>query len=381
MDVADAAPVSRTAAYVAAGRALGAREPDAAARNPDYLAEKLLGDTARLDVDHPAVRAVSLPYDEAMRDLEVAGIVRTMTVRTRFIDEAFERAVAEGASQVVILGAGFDSHAYRFADLLQARSVRIFEVDRPATQAFKRARVDEVLGGPPANLIYVPVDFRRDDLRESMVRRGYDPSLRTFFILEGVTMYLPEADVLRTLRLIGAHPPGSAVVFDFVGRALVDMLARLDVSKVPPMAKPLVERFLNLVRDEPWLFGFPSGSEREYLAELGLELREALAIGGEESVKRYLTRTDGTQVGAEALAAAAARFAAGTAGEASTGRGAETGDGAKTAGGASTSGTAGTPGAAQLSLEQRRALQRSMAHQVAVAIVAPTRLMSSAAEP
>lgn len=380
----EAAPVSRTAAYVAAGRALGAREPDAAARNPDYLAEKLLGDTARLDLDHPAVRALSLTYDEAMRDLEVVGLVRLMTVRTRFIDEAFERAIAEGASQAVILGAGFDSHAYRYAELLQARRVRVFEVDRPATQAFKRARVDEVLGGPPANLTYVPIDFRQEDLREAMVRRGYDPSQRTFFILEGVTMYLPEADVLRTLRFIAAHPPGSGVVFDFVARALVDMLARLDIATVPPIAKPFVERFLNLVRDEPWLFGFPSGGEREYLADLGLELREALTIGGEESVKRYLTRADGTQVGADALAAAAARFAAGMAGGANS---AGTAGGANSAGGApapkvpaaspeapqaSANGDRPLPSAAP-SPEQRRDFQRTMAHQVAVAIVARPR--------
>jgi hypothetical protein len=63
--------ISKTSIYVAAGRAVGAREPDPSARNPDYLAEKLLGDPSKLDVDHPAVRALSLRYDEAMKDVEV----------------------------------------------------------------------------------------------------------------------------------------------------------------------------------------------------------------------------------------------------------------------------------------------------------------------
>ena len=67
-------------------------------------------------MDHPAVRALSLSYDEAMSDVEVVINVRMMTVRTRFIDEALERAIANGATQVVILGAGFDSHAYRCQD-------------------------------------------------------------------------------------------------------------------------------------------------------------------------------------------------------------------------------------------------------------------------
>ena len=85
-----------------------------------------------------------------------------MTVRTRFIDEALERAIAGGATQVVILGAGFDSHAYRCQELLA--DVRVFEVDRPATQALKQQRVNDVLGGPPANLTYVAIDFQHEDL-------------------------------------------------------------------------------------------------------------------------------------------------------------------------------------------------------------------------
>src|SRR4030095_17017440 len=112
--------VSRTSIYVAAGRAVGAREPDRSARNPDYLAEKLLGDPSQIDLDHPAVRALSLSYEEAMKDVEVVSNVRMMTVRTRFIDEALARAIAGGATQVLILGAGFDSHAYRCQELLAA---------------------------------------------------------------------------------------------------------------------------------------------------------------------------------------------------------------------------------------------------------------------
>ena len=83
--------ISRTSIFVAAGRALGAREPDPSARNPDYLAEKLLGDPSTLSLDHPAVRALSISYDEALKDVEVASNVRMMIVRTRFIDEALGR--------------------------------------------------------------------------------------------------------------------------------------------------------------------------------------------------------------------------------------------------------------------------------------------------
>jgi methyltransferase (TIGR00027 family) len=335
------AAISRTSIYVAAGRAVGSREPDPGARNPDYLAEQLLGDPSGLALDHPAVRALSLSYDAAMEDVEVVNIVRTMTVRTRFIDEALERAIAGGATQVVILGAGFDSHAYRFRDLLAP--TRIFEVDRPATQALKKQRVQDVLGGPPANLTYVPIDFQHEELPDVLRRHGWDQSQQTFFILEGVTMYLPEDAVRATFRFVAAHPPGSGIVFDYVYRAMIDMIARIDMATVPEVARPFLQRFLDLIKDEPWVFGLPVGGEQEFLREFGLELREAFMIGGEESLKRYLTRADGSRVGAQSLAAAMARMA----------------ERARAAG-------------QQMSMERTPEQQRLMAYQLAEAVVAPT---------
>ena len=301
-----ARPISRTSIYVAAGRAIGAREPDPTARNPDVLAELLLGDPAGLELDHPAVRALSLPYEEAMKDMEVVGIVRMMTVRTRFIDDALARALAGGVTQVVILGAGLDSHAYRCREIL-ARA-RVFEVDRPATQAFKRRRVEQVLGAAPENLSYVAADLGHEELAEVMSRHGCDPRRPTFVILEGVTMYLPEEVARATLRWVAAHAPGSGVVFDHVYRPLVEMLARIDVANVPTPLGPLVQRFLDLIRDEPWRFGLPVGGERAFLGELGLHLRETLTVGSEEALERYLTRADGSRVGAQTIAEATARL-------------------------------------------------------------------------
>jgi methyltransferase (TIGR00027 family) len=292
---------------VAAGRAIGAREPDPAARNPDDLAGKLLGDPTAYGVEHPVVLAARLEYDEAMREVEVVNVVRAMTIRTRFIDDAVARAIAGGATQVVILGAGFDSRAHRLRELLAP--VRVFEVDRPAMQAFKQQRTTDVLGRPPANLTYVPIDFRREDLSAALRRHGHDPDQRTFFIMEGVTMYVPEDEVRATLRFVASHPSGSGAVFDFVYRAMIEAIAKIDLATAPEAFKPFLTRFLDLIRDEPWVCGLPVGGEREFLAEVGLEAREILMVGGEESLKRYVTRADGTQVGAEAVAAAMARMA------------------------------------------------------------------------
>jgi len=336
--------ISRTSIYTAAGRAIGAREPDPSVRNPDYLAEKLIGDPSALNITHASVKALSLSYDEAMKDVEVVSTVRMMLVRTRFIDEALERAVAGGAAHVVILGAGFDSHAYRCQELLT--NVRVFEVDRPATQELKQERVREALGGPPANLTYVPIDIQHEDLADVLRRHGHDQSLRTFFIMEGVTMYVPEEGLRATLRYVAGHPAGSAIVFDFMYRPMVDMLRNIDWAKVPDSFKPYVQRFLDLIKDEPWVFGMPVGAEKTFLNECGLELREAMTIGGPESIARYATKADGTQIGAEAIAEGMARMA----------------QRAREAGPSS-------PEAQAVDPERMRQQQRTMAYQLAEAIV------------
>ena len=196
--------------------------------------------------------------------------------------------------------------------------MKVFEVDRPVTQELKKQRVQEVVGTPPSNLTYVPVDFQHDDLLDVLTRHGYDRTQRTFFILEGVTMYLPEEASRQTLRFVGAHPPGSGIVFDFVYRAMIDMIARIDMANIPEAQKPFVQRFLDLTRNEPWVFGLPIGGEREFLRELNLDLREMFTVGGEDSAQRYLTRADGTQVGAQAIAEAMARMVARARGTAPT---------------------------------------------------------------
>jgi methyltransferase (TIGR00027 family) len=210
----------------------------------------------------------------------------------------------------------------------------------------KKQRVDEALGGPPPNLSYVPIDFQHEDLAEVLRLHGHDQTPRTFFIMEGVTMYVPEEGVRATLRYVAGHPSGSAIVFDFVYQSMVDALMRIDWAKVPESAKAFVQRFLDMIKDEPWLFGMPADGEREFLGEVGLELREALTIGGEESLKRYLTRADGTQVGAETMAESMVRMA----------------ERARAAGPSS-------PEAQAMSPERMREQRRVMAYQLAEAVV------------
>jgi methyltransferase (TIGR00027 family) len=283
---------SKTCLYVAAGRALGARDPDAAVRNPDYLAERLLGPEERALVSEQAC-VQALDDASLSKNMEALGSALMMQVRTRFIEDRLAEEVTKGTRQVVILGAGFDTRAYRLTELL--KDTRVFEVDQPATQRYKRRRIREAGIEVPPNLTYVPVDFRSDSLGSVLEAAGYDSSQTTFFIWEGVTMYLPETAIAETLGWVGSQARGSTIIFDFIYRATLDFLAAIPTfENLPEQAKQAIARVQKLEAGEPWIFGIPNGGESEFLAKFGLTVRELLPVGGEVSRKRYLMRSDGS---------------------------------------------------------------------------------------
>jgi methyltransferase (TIGR00027 family) len=279
---------SRTSIGAAAARAVGSRIDHP--RNPDSLADKLIGSEERALIgEHPLARALEADTPESRNDPEVQSAVMTLIVRTKFIDERLERAIAEGASQVVILGAGWDTRAYRFAELL--RGARVFELDQPSTQNWKRRRAEESLGPASANLTYLPLDFRTQTIEQVLATAGYDATRKTFFIWEGVTMYLPEAAVRETLRWIARQAPGSSVVFDFAYRTLIDFMEQIKLGWEPPneAARVGVARLRQInAWGEPWIFGVPADQSKEFVTELGLEHRETLSMSSTDAARRYL---------------------------------------------------------------------------------------------
>jgi methyltransferase (TIGR00027 family) len=117
-----------------------------------------------------------------------------------------------GVRQLVVLGAGLDTFAYRnpFEGTL-----RVFEVDHPATQAWKRRRLAETRIPIPASLTYAPVDFETGGLLDGLTSAGFDPGQRTFFLWLGVIPYLTREAAMATLAVIGALPGGAEVAFDY----------------------------------------------------------------------------------------------------------------------------------------------------------------------
>jgi len=132
------------------------------------------------------------------------------SARISFFDAAVDRYLPDVA-QFVILGAGFDTRAYR---LPNDTRVRVFEVDTPRTQLVKRETLKKA-GIDSGGVTFVPADFEKDDWLACLAAAGFDPGERAVFLWEGVTMYLDRAAVEETLRKIASTAPGSVVAFDY----------------------------------------------------------------------------------------------------------------------------------------------------------------------
>jgi methyltransferase (TIGR00027 family) len=202
---------------------------------------------------------------------------------TKHIDGILQEAVGKGLQQVVIIGAGLDSRAYRFRQ--QMPSVRFFEVDLPAAVARKKELVRAAVGKPPATVSYVSVDYRNGGMDGALKQAGYDGARQTLFVCEGVTRYIDAAAVDRTLRFIAENAAsGSELVFDYIP----DDIANGDFSKMPWARFQAVRM---AAYGHPWRFGIAPDKAGEFANNRGFSVVSDLGAG--ELAQRYLVRSDG----------------------------------------------------------------------------------------
>jgi methyltransferase (TIGR00027 family) len=188
------------------------------------------------------------------------GVRTSVTARTRLIDEAIAESFRE-AMQLVILGAGFDSRAYRLPAL---RTASVFEVDHPDTQAAKRAVLARALPGTPHHVRFVPCDFQRDALERAMTEAGFSRAAPAFLLWEGVTNYLTEAAIDAVLRWCARAAPGSLLLFTYVHR---DILTR------PEHFAGTKQLFASLAKaGERFTWGIEPEKLAGFLAQRGLSL-------------------------------------------------------------------------------------------------------------
>jgi len=182
--------------------------------------------------------------------------------RTRAIDDLVSDAIRGGARQLLLLGAGFDSRAYR---LPEAAKIASFEVDHPATQRAKRERLGALAGRINANVQFVAVDFEKDDLESRLIQAGFHPAVPTVAVWEGVISYLTRSAVEGTFAILGRLlVSASHLVFTYVHKGA------LDGSRAFPGAR----RWKSWVRfsGEPFVFGFDPDTLPATLRSFGFVL-------------------------------------------------------------------------------------------------------------
>jgi methyltransferase (TIGR00027 family) len=171
----------------------------------------------------------------------------SILARSRLVEDLVVERAAEGIDQYVILGAGLDTFAQRRT--AAAAGVRIFEIDQPETQAWKRRRLDELGYVPSESLRFVPVDFEAgDDWWARLVETGFDPARPAVVALMGVIGYLSRAAITATLERLAGLAPGSTLVMSFLLPLELTELAerhRLEVGQEVALAAgtPFVSLF------------------------------------------------------------------------------------------------------------------------------------------
>jgi methyltransferase (TIGR00027 family) len=204
------------------------------------------------------------------------GLWANLACRKRFIADKVGAAL-DDINTVVILGAGLDTRAY-----LLNRRVRIpvFEVDLPVNIARKAKTIRRVLGGPPLSVRLVALDFEHDDLLTALAEHGYHTDYRGFFICEGVTQYLTEAGVRRTLEGLRATAPGSRLVFTYVRRDFIDGTNLYGTRTLYRTVRR---------RKQLWHFGLEPDEVAGLIADYGWRLIEQ--AGPDELLQRYVEPT------------------------------------------------------------------------------------------
>ena len=212
----------------------------------------------------------------AVMEREGPGLWASMNCRKRYIADKVTESL-DGIDAVVVLGAGFDTLAYRLA---KKTGIPIFEVDQPVNIDRKAAAVQRALGQQPASVRLVPLDFERDDVLNVLAEHGYRPDSRTFFVWEAVTQYLSPEAVDATLERLRRATPGSRLVFTYVRRDFIDGTNLYG-------AEALYRRFRR--RAQLWRFGLPPDEVATFLAGHGWRLAEQ--AGPDLILHRYVEPT------------------------------------------------------------------------------------------
>ncbi|HEY1942241.1 MAG TPA: SAM-dependent methyltransferase [Roseiarcus sp.] len=229
----------------------------------DPLALRILGEDAEAAIA------------EAKEEPRRRGVRLFVAMRSRFAEDETRRALARGVRQIVVLGAGLDTFAYRVEC---AEGLRVYEVDHPSTQAEKRRRLAAASIAPGPHVVFAACDFERQGFVEALAAAGFDAKAPAFFLWLGVMPYLSEPAIISTFAAIASLPGGAEVAFDY---------ANPSETIDDPTTRATHEELARRVAEagEPLRTFFDTPALHARLSELGLTIVEDL--GPAEITERF----------------------------------------------------------------------------------------------
>jgi methyltransferase (TIGR00027 family) len=250
--------VGNTALGAAVCRLIEQYQPEETRLFSDPLVKGMVGAPIRVLMQFASMRNLTMQQMDAI----TPGIYGVQIARTRFIDEAVQDALSRGIGQVVILGAGLDTRPYRLAGIERAK---VFEVDLPSVQEEKKKKLQKHFGRLPAHVTFLPIDFDTQSLESVFTGTAFDPASPAVFVWEGVTQYLSEEAVRRTLAFVGTSAPGSILVFTYVLKSLIERRSGI------LGANKMLDRVAK--QGAPWLFGLEPAGVASFLEPFHLCLQ------------------------------------------------------------------------------------------------------------
>jgi methyltransferase (TIGR00027 family) len=271
---------SRTAEMTCVSRACSALETNHNYKSDDHIAPLLLPSGLK-----PFLH-VSLGRKLFTKVAAPKGIYEYVIARTKYIDAVYKQALAEQFDQVLIFGAGFDTRALRFQDVMG--NTRAFELDVPVTQQAKIGQYQKRHLAIPQNLTFIAIDFDKEALSMKLDEAGFYKHRRSLFILEGLTMYLQPESVDATFQTIREYVgKGSLVVFDYVYASVLRnegiYYGETGIAQTVSSA------------GEQWQFGIEKGEIEQFLARYAMQLIDHSVA--QDLEKAYFSDANGKIIG------------------------------------------------------------------------------------
>lgn len=275
---------SETAFFAALRRALANKDYGDKKFGPDNLAAIFLPAYYRFFLRFAKIRT------NAVKKLDgfFPGMTEYLIARTVYFDQKFVQALKSGTPQIVILGAGYDSRAWRFAGLNSGTT--IFELDAAPTQNNKLACLKKAHVETPPTVKLLPIDFNKQSLKDVLAQGGFDAQQKTLFLWEGVSYYLETDAVAATLDLVGKYGHAeTAIVFDYTVPLTEENIN--DFYGASAFSKTMKEAHGN----EALLFSLTEEDLGPFLAQHGLKVVEH--FNNEAIEENFLTDDKGVLIG------------------------------------------------------------------------------------